>query len=78
MSSCKAAPFHRRLVAAVFAEAWLQSQVSACEICCRQIVTRTLGQIFLREFRSSPACIIPPMLSTHLHQLVYVTRTKNG
>jgi hypothetical protein len=38
----------------------------------------TLGQVLLRVLRVSPVCIIPPMLRSHLHLNVFLTKRTNG
>jgi hypothetical protein len=56
----------------VITETRVRSQVSPYEICGGQV---TLGQVFLRVVRYSPATTIPPTLHTHLQIHITLTRT---
>ena len=59
----------------VITETPVQSRISPCEICGGQ--SGTLGRVFLRLLRSSPVSIIQPLLHTHLHLHIALTRRTN-
>ena len=58
------------------AEARVRSQFSPCEIFVGEEVL--LRHVFLRVLQFFPVYIIPPMLHTHLHLYVALTRRTNG